>query len=162
MAGCKTELGVNMLKKLNSFLLTILLVASFTVTTFASGDFVTVGRPYGDETVFKTSYMISGNANEEGVAVSLYIYDASLEDYVPLKTVDGETEFVVGASGFFMREVVLNQGENQIMINSFYEYDRENIQSDKFTITVLKESMRDRIKGGFMKLNEMLRNAFDL
>lgn len=141
-----------MLKKLCSLLVLIILIASFSLTSFAADALIKITRPDGDETTFKQSYVICGNTGYENVTVAFEVYNADAGEYVPLETIDEEESFSIGDSGLFMKEVKLKNGANKIRV---YAFKGENTQVKEFTITVLEESLKDKIKGGLLKITDI-------
>lgn len=144
-----------MFKKLCSLLIFIVLIASLSLTGYAAEGIIKITRPDGDETTFKQSYVISGNTAYEGVTVAFQVYDSASGQYVSLQTVDGDESFRIGDSGFFMKEVRLKNGANKIRV---YAYAGDNTQVNEFTITVLEESLKDKIKGGLLNFADIFKN----
>jgi hypothetical protein len=146
-----------MLKKICSLLILVVLIASFSLTGFAADGIIKITRPDGDETTFKQSYVICGNTTYTDVSVAVKVYNPNSGEYIPLATVEGEQSFRIGDSGFFMKEVKLQMGANKIRV---YAYNGENSQVNEFTITVLEESIKDKIKDGLFKITDMFKEGF--
>ncbi|MCX7843346.1 MAG: hypothetical protein N2489_09795 [Clostridia bacterium] len=127
---------------------------------------VKITRPEGDETTFKRSYVICGNTTLSGIRVELAIED-SKGTFVPFYNTDDESGWDVGQSGIFMKEVVLPEtGANRIRIAAFQKANSknlvagENLQIKDYTITVLEQSFKDRIKNGVLNVTEALKTIF--
>lgn len=124
---------------------------------------VTITRPDGDEITHRKSYVICGVANEgripENLIVVLSVYNEKTEEYELLENIDGESSWAVGSFGMFTKEVMLREGANKIKI---VVYDKsaakwqegENLQVNTFTVTVLKEGIRQKIVNGTLKISE--------
>lgn len=124
---------------------------------------VTITRPDGDEITHRKSYVICGVANEdkipENLVVVLSVYNEETEEYELLENIDGESSWDVGSFGMFTKEVMLEEGANKIKI---VVYDKsadkwqagENLQINTFTVTVLKEGIRQKIVSGTLKISE--------
>ena len=151
-----------MKRRVSTLLIFIILIFSFSLSCLAAEPLVTITRPDGDETTFKQSYVICGNTDKEDVTVELAVYDTKAEEYVPLATQDGdeETSFKIGASGIFMKEVGLKEGANKIRVFVYTGTDREHGETYNFTITLLQEDKKDKIKGGLLTIEEVLKNVF--
>jgi hypothetical protein len=118
---------------------------------------------------FDTPYIISGSG-QEGVTVTLYIYNEELSLYQKIKikqvienvasdqaegetsvqteeskTVEYDLSFDVGASGLFMTDIDLNDGENKIAL--YAEKDDEDMyQIEKISINKLDKSFKTFIE----------------
>lgn len=123
---------------------------------------VTITKPEKDEFTFKKSYVVCGNTKNENIRVELLRFNKDTNKYEPFANVDGETFWRIGASGIFMKEVVLQDGPNQIRIVAYKESDEGNLkagttlQVNNFTITVLKESLKDKINNVFLRIGDMV------
>ncbi|HHW31831.1 MAG TPA: hypothetical protein GXX20_09205 [Clostridiaceae bacterium] len=124
---------------------------------------VTITRPDGDEITHRKSYVICGVANEgkipENLVVVLLVYNENTEEYELLENIDGESSWAVGSFGMFTKEVMLKEGANKIKIvvydNSADKWQAgENLQINTFTVTVLKEGIRQKILNGTLKISE--------
>lgn len=170
-----------MLKKLGCAISILAVLAIFSLQSFASSvndiiydkktkstdEFlVTITRPEGDESTFKTSYVICGNTENKDIMVEILILNEK-GDYEAFENTDGESSWDIGESGVFMKEVVLpNLDANQIRIAAYKKAEidnaklNENLQIRDFTITVLKEEVKDKIKNGFVSVTDILKDIF--
>jgi len=131
---------------------------------------VKITRPEGDETTFKESYVICGNSDKQNITVKLLMYNEKTETFEPYKDLDGEDTWVIGASGFFMKEIELpKKGANKIRIVAYQGNTKkdnaelvlgENLQVNTFTVTLLDRSVKEAIKNGFLRITDMLDNLF--
>ncbi|OPZ90899.1 MAG: hypothetical protein BWY74_02154 [Firmicutes bacterium ADurb.Bin419] len=179
-----------MYKKIIYILTLVLLIASFSITSFAQGVenqkllneytiladkatsdtsqfLVTITRPEGDESTFKKSYVVCGNSVKEEISVMLLIYDNSTQKYKPFANTDGEYIWDIGASGIFMKEVILpNKGANDIRIVAYKKNETDklvsktNLQINSFKVSVLDSGIKEAIKNGFLKITDMLNGLF--
>jgi len=179
-----------MYKKIIYIFTLVVLIASFSVTSFAesvenqklldqysiltdrSTDdteqfLVTITRPEGDESTFKESYVICGNSVNEKISVMLLIYDNNEEKYIPFENTDGDYIWDIGASGIFMKEVILpNRGANDVRIIAYKNDETEkllsdsNLQINSFKVSVLDNGIKEAIKTGFLKITDMLNGLF--
>lgn len=168
-----------MFKKFCSFLSFIVIVSLMASAAIAAPDafydkstsssdsqfLVKITRPDGNESTFKTSYVICGVTDQEDVSVELLIEkDGRYEEFA---TTDGYSSWDIGSSGVFMKEVMLpNKGANKIRIVAYKKAEYEslaagkNLQISNFTITVLEEGIKDKIKNGFLRVSDMLKGIF--
>ena len=123
---------------------------------------VTITRPDGDETTFKKSYVICGVTDNEGIRVALAVYDESEGSYVYMKNTDGESIWDAGM--LFTKEVSLKEGKNKIKIVAYkpnaegrYQLGTD-MQVNYFTITVLKESIKDKIINNIIKITDIFKD----
>lgn len=174
-----------MIKKIGVLFLIAIFSVSMCMTVFAGGEvdlisdkntedtkqfLVTITRPEGDETTFKESYVICGNSDKQDITVKLLMYNEETEVFEPFMNLDGEDTWVIGASGFFMKEIELpKNGANRIRIAAYQGSNgekeielvpEENLQVNTFTVTLLDKSIRDSIKNGFLRITDMLDNLF--
>lgn len=163
-----------MLKKLCIILAIAVVFSSFGITAFASGEndkysknakstdqfLVTITRPQGNETTYQTSYVICGNTDKEEVVVELLMFNEASDKYEAFKNTDSESEWTIGGSGFFTKEVLLPKGANQVRIVAHKKSELDKLQLNNFTITVLdKEGIREVISG-VKKVTDILRDKF--
>ena len=147
-------------KKIYSALICIVLIFAFGINSYASSGLVKITRPEGsEESTFKKTYLICGNTDKEGVTVELSVYDDSLGYYVPYFNTEGESSWVIGSSGMFMKEVELKSGANLIKIFAYRNSDPQDQQTETFTITLLKENLKDKIVNGVLKFSDVLNNV---
>lgn len=179
-----------MYKKLIYILTMVLLITGLSVTSFADGIenqtllnryslladkntedteqfLVTITRPEGDESTFKKSYVICGNTVKEDIRVMLLIYDKDEEKYIPFANTDGDYIWDIGASGIFMKEVILpNKGANDVRIIAYKKNETDklvaktNLQINSFKVSVLDNGIKEAIKTGFLKITDMLNGLF--
>lgn len=179
-----------MYKKIICIFTLVLLMASFSVTSFAGGVenqkllkqysvlsdkatddtdqfLVTITRPEGDESTFKKSYVICGNSVKDEISVMLLIYDSENKKYIPFANTDGDYIWNIGASGIFMKEVILpNKGANDVRIIAYKNNETEklisknNLQINSFKVSVLDSGIKEAIKTGFLKITDMLNGLF--
>ncbi|AEV70603.1 hypothetical protein [Acetivibrio clariflavus] len=179
-----------MYKKIFYIFTLVLLITSFSITSFAedledqkllnkytiladknTSDteqfLVTITRPEGDESTFKKSYVICGNTVKDDIRVMLLIYDKDEKKYIPFANTDGDYMWDIGASGIFMKEVILpNKGANDVRIIAFKKNETEklvpktNLQINSFTVSVLDNGIKEAIKTGFLKITDMLNGLF--
>ena len=171
-----------MFKKIALLLIFIAIISVYCIPSFALSSsvfndpntpstkqfLVTITRPEGDESTFKTSYVICGNTNVEGIKVELYIYNKNTDSFEPFMNTDGVNSWDIGSSGIFMKEVVLpEKGINKIRIVAYKkgETDRlelnNNLQINDFNITVLDEGIKNMIENGMLRINDLLKGFFD-
>ncbi|WP_010681340.1 hypothetical protein [Acetivibrio cellulolyticus] len=180
-----------MYKKITYILMTILLIVSFSITSFAEGVenqkllkqytiltdkatsdtnqfLVTITRPEGDESTFKKSYVVCGNSVKEEISVMLLIYDNTTHKYKPFANTDGDYIWDIGESGIFMKEVILpNKGANDVRIIAYKKNEADklvsktNLQINSFKVSVLDSGIKEAIKGGFLKITDMLNGLFN-
>lgn len=169
----------------------VLLITSFTVTSFAQGVenqkllsqysiltdkdtsdtdqfLVTITRPEGDESTFKRSYVVCGNSVKEDISVMLLIYDNTTRKYKPFANTDGDYIWDIGASGIFMKEVILpNKGANDIRVIAYKKNEtdklvsKSNLQINSFKVSLLDNGIKEAIKNGFLKITDMLNGLFN-
>ncbi|NLL06795.1 MAG: hypothetical protein GX270_13650 [Clostridiaceae bacterium] len=179
-----------MYKKIIYIFTLVILITSFSVTSFAQGVenqkllnqypilsdkatsdteqfMVTITRPEGDESTFKKSYVICGNSVNDEISVMLLIYDNDENKYIPFANTDGDYIWDIGASGIFMKEVILpNKGANDVRIIAYKKNETEsllsktNLQINSFKVSVLDNGIKEAIKTGFLKITDMLNGLF--
>lgn len=179
-----------MYKKIIYILTLVVMVTSLSITSFAEGVenqkllnkysvlserdtndteqfLVTITRPEGDESTFKKSYVICGNSVKDDISVMLLIYDNAEDKYIPFANTDGDYIWDIGASGIFMKEVILpNKGANDVRIIAYKKSEAEqlvaktNLQINSFKVSVLDNGIKEAIKTGFLKITDMLNGLF--
>ena len=180
-----------MYKKIIYIFMVVLLIASFSVTSFAEGVenqkllkkytiletketsdtsqfLVTITRPEGDESTFKKSYVVCGNSENEEISVMLLIYDNAAKKYVPFEDKEGNYMWNIGSSGIFMKEVILPaKGANDIRIVAYKKKEadklvsKSNLQINSFKVTVLDSGIKEAVKSGFLKITDMINGLFN-
>lgn len=131
---------------------------------------ITITRPEGDESTFKSSYVICGNSSFENIRVRLYILDKKTDEYKEFKNNETESYWDIGVSGIFMKEVILpEEGANTVRIVAYNKNNEDNkenltldedLQVNSYTITVLDKEIKDSIKKGFFRITDMLNKLF--
>lgn len=157
----------NMIKKVSTILIIAVIVCAFSIPVFAGVDssiynpdtsttdqfMVTITRPDGDESTFNQSYVICGVTGQEGVTVKALIEKDGW--YSDFPDTDGVTSWTIGSSGVFMKEVTFpNTGANKLRIVAYTDSQR---QINDFTITVLEQSLKDKIQQGLMTIKDMFK-----
>ena len=171
-----------MFKKITLLIIFIAIVVACCIPSFAVSNslfnsantpssqqfLVTITRPEGDESTFKTSYVICGNTNVEGIEVELYIYNKDTDSFEPFLNTDGVNSWEIGSSGIFMKEVVLpEKGVNKIRIVAYKKGEagslelNSNLQINDFNITVLNEDIKEMIENGMLRINDLLKGFFN-
>lgn len=141
-----------MFKKLVSGAIVAVVITCYSTMAFA-GTVINITRPEGDEVTYNQTYMICGNTDKSDVTVEVTVYDSNSDSYVPLYTTDGEYGWSIGDSGMFMKEVTLPYFDaNKMKIVSYSRSASDKQQVDKFTITVLKEGIKQKIVNGVIKI----------
>lgn len=115
--------------------------------------FVDITRPDDVNTLSltKSTYVITGVVKSKDytdVTVVLQVYDEDTGDYIPLENTDGESRWEIGSFGMFSKEIKLKEGPNQIRLliyrsSQFDNLTAEDVQIDKFTITLLKSGVKE-------------------
>ncbi len=138
---------------------------------------VTITRPEGDESTFKSSYVICGKSASsdvkvEDIRVELYIYDEETGKYVDFKNNDGTSYWDIGVAGIFMKEVILpDKGANMVRIVAYNKNNAEkkeeltpgtDLQLNNYTITVLDKGLKDSIKNGLFRVTDMFNTIFSV
>ena len=123
---------------------------------------VTITRPVGDETTFKKTFVICGVTEESDVRVALAVKDEESGKYSYLKNTEGNSSWDIGSIGIFTKEINLAEGTNSIKIAAYKKGESgelkpgENLQISYYTITVLKESIRQKIENGLRMLTDKI------
>ncbi len=133
---------------------------------------VTITRPDGNESTFKKSYVICGVSEDEkaeDIGIKLLIYDEQSDSYVDYKNTDGASSWELGKYGIFIKEILLpDEGENKIRIVAYRKSQSDNLvlgknlQVNNFTITVLNEDIKEKIKNGIQKITDILKGIFSI
>jgi len=145
-----------MFKKFATGAVFAMVLTCYSTIAFA-GTVVTITRPEGDEVTYNQTYMICGNTDKEDVTVEVKVYDPSTGGYVPLYTTDKEYGWSIGSSGMFMKEVKLPYFDaNKIQVVSYSRSAIDEQQDNRFTITVLKEGLKNRLVNGVIKIKDMV------
>jgi len=128
---------------------------------------VTITRPEGDETTFKKSYVICGTTDETDIQVILAKYDAETDTYKEFKNTDGLSRWDIGSFGLFSKEVILSEGANKLKIIVYKKSEvdslkrGENLQVNYFTVTVLNESIKNKIINSVINITDMFTKLFE-
>lgn len=139
-------------KKLISGAIAALVITCYSSVAFA-GTVINITRPEGDEVTYNQTYMICGNTDKSDVTVEVTVYDPSTDSYKPLYTSDNEYAWSIGESGMFMKEVTLPYYDaNRMKIVSYSRSAADTQQVDKFTITVLRDGIKEKIVNGIYKI----------
>ncbi|MBC7764852.1 MAG: hypothetical protein H7Y41_00080 [Hyphomonadaceae bacterium] len=105
------------------------------------------------ETTFETNFVLSGSGKQNVVA-TMYIFDNETQLYKKVYiTKDGklvEAEWVIGASGLFMQEVTLTEGNNKFAIRAAKEGDTQVVHLE---IVRMNQDFFAIIKGIKVDLN---------
>lgn len=152
-----------MAKRVFAALICVILTLAMGVNCFANGNIINITKPEGDaDSTFKKTYVICGNTDKEDVTVELSVYSKSSDSFVAYNNTEGESSWTIGSSGMFMKEISLpNYGANRIKIVAYKSSDPEKKQVEEFTITLLKEALKDKIiDGTIVKLNDAIKQIF--
>lgn len=120
---------------------------------------VTITRPGRDENTFKKTYVICGVTDKPDIQVALAVYNEAAGVYVDFVTTDGASSWDAGS--LFAKEIVLSEGANRIKIVAYKKSEVDNpqlnanVQVNYFTVTVLKESLKDKILNDILKITEI-------
>lgn len=134
-------------------------------TDYTDQFIVTITKPEeSKDSTYKKSYIISGITEYSDVKVLLAIYDEDEKEYVPLENTDGENTWDIGKFGVFSKEITLSKGVNKIRIAAYRTSQKDKltegkIQVNRFTITLLNESIKDKI---FDSIRDFTKNIGDL
>lgn len=151
--------GFKMFKKVVTGVLVAIMLTCYSSVAFA-GTVINITRPEGDEVTYNPIYMICGNTDKQDVTVQVKVYDYAQGGYIVLPTTDDEYSWTVGSSGMFMKEIRLPYYDaNMIQVEASSSDDQ---QVNRFTITLLKDNVKNKIVNGVIKIKEMLgRGIFD-
>lgn len=150
-----------MFKKFVTGAVVALVLTCYSTVAFA-GTIINITRPEGDEVTYNPTYVICGNTDKEDVTVEVRVYHPDTDSYEPLYTTDGEFGWTIGGSGMFMKEVTLPYYDaNKIKIVSYSKSIAESQQVDKFTITVLRDGIKNKLVNGAIKVTDMIRGIFN-
>lgn len=112
---------------------------------------VTIIRPDQEtDSTYKSTYVISGVTDFVDVRVVLEVYNEESNEYVLMKNTDGESFWNIGRFGVFSKEIKLKEGMNRFRILAYMTSQEstlkeEDVQVKKFTVTLLKASIKDKI-----------------
>ena len=176
-----------MLKKLISILIAVVMVTSIGAAVLATGEdeapdalakiviedmegteqfLVTITRPDGDETTFKKSYAVCGETDRKNVKMVFAMYNPDTGKYEEFENTDGESRWEIGEFGFFGKEVELAKGANKMKIIAYVEAEDgslvagTNLQVNYFTVTLLEESLIDKIKNSVVDITDVFTQIF--
>ncbi|MDP4180641.1 MAG: hypothetical protein Q8942_06085 [Bacillota bacterium] len=134
---------------------------------------VTITRPNRYESTFKRSYVLCGVSEEskiDDIVVKLLIYDKETKGYIDFTDTEGESSWELGKYGVLIKEIDLPQdGLNKLRIVAYHSAElkklkaserNKNIQISDFSITVLKEDIKDKIKNGISKITDFFKGIF--
>ncbi|HHV99405.1 MAG TPA: hypothetical protein GXX36_07505 [Clostridiaceae bacterium] len=121
----------------------------------------TITKPTGDETIFVKSYVVCGFTDYQDICIAVAVYDGSKDQYVYVSN-----NSVWDVSGLFSNEIPLHLGANRLKIVAFPKSEINNLkpgvnaQVTYFTVTVLKQSIKDRIIQGVLKVKDSVTGIF--
>jgi len=121
----------------------------------------TITKPTGDETIFVKSYVVCGFTDLKDICIAVAVYDGSKDQYVYVSD-----NSVWDVSGLFSNEIPLHMGANRLKIVAFPKSEINNLkpganaQVTYFTVTVLKQSVKDRIIQGVLKVKDTVTGIF--
>mgnify|MGYP001146352078 CR=1 FL=1 len=121
----------------------------------------TITKPVGDETTFKRSYVVCGYTDLQEICIAVAVYNGSKEQYVYISN-----DSIWNVSGIFSNEIPLQLGANKLKIVAFPKSEINNLkpgvnaQVTYFTVTVLKESVKDKIIQGVLKVKDSISGFF--
>jgi len=129
---------------------------------------VKITRPEGDETTIYKTYLICGNAKEDGITVQLLVENDNgiFEKYV-INDGSGRSSWEVNAYSYFQKEVALKEGPNRIRVVAYKtneKYDLQpgkNLQINDFTVTLLNQNLKDYVNKGIKMIGDMLKSFFE-
>jgi len=129
---------------------------------------VKITRPEGDETTIYKTYLICGNAKEDGITIQLLVEnnDGTFEKYV-MNDGSGRSSWEVNAYSYFQKEVVLKEGPNRIRVVAYKtneKYDLQpgkNLQINDFTVTLLNQSIKDYVNKGIKMIGDLLKSFLE-
>jgi hypothetical protein len=128
---------------------------------------VSISKPEDDkDSTYKKTYVISGVTDYDDVKIVLTKYDSDEKKYVPLKDEDGKYKWDVGSFGAFAREITLTKGANKIRLLAYHiqkedELKLDDVQIKDLTITLLNETIKDKVINTFVTIKEQIKNAFE-
>lgn len=123
----------------------------------------TITKPVGDETTFKKSYVVCGFSDKSDISIAVAVYDEGNDCYTYISE---DSVWDISNSGIFSEEIPLREGANKLKIVAFVKSQSGNLkpganaQVSYFTVTVLKESVKDRIMQGVLKVKESISSFF--
>lgn len=125
-------------------------------TYISSIDVIDVTNPEDGVTTFKDNSVVS-LIGQENVAISLYLYDPNLAKFVLFHEANGESSWIVGPSGLFIKRIPIDNGVNYIGV--FAEYDG-NGQFITRRVDRAKLSVKNQIKTIFFKsMNDIVKTS---
>lgn len=105
---------------------------------------VKILRPEGNETVIKKTYITSGIALQKDLIVQI-LRKNNEGNYEKIYTREGRSNWEIGPSGLFMKEIQLNTGPNRLRIAVYKKGEDPvpgtNCQISDFTVTLLSEKI---------------------
>ena len=146
-----------------AILICIIALLAMSVPVFASGSdspgayvydrnttpteqyYVTITRPDGNENTFKKTYLICGKTDRDDISIKVLIFNKDRGRYEDFRNIDGDAGWEIGSSGIFMKEFQLSPGANRLRIVAYKTASDEKVQISDYTITVLEESIKDKI-----------------
>ena len=151
------------LVKIVIFTILVLNFSSYVVTL--ANESVNIFRPLNNEIVYDSSYIISGMAQNDDVAVKVYIKNNQTGNYQIVLNDNNESIWMIGSSGVFAEPVeLINVGENHIKIVSFTINQNGESLGDEVTkirvVTYLEKGVKDLIKESFDKISGMFSQFF--
>lgn len=157
--------GEDMLKKSIFLVLMIGSLYIFSIGAFAApytldssyrgtADIIQVTNPNDGVTTFKNHAVVSVTGNE-GVIVTLYLYDPNVGQFVLYTQSDGGNSWFVGPSGLFVKRIPINVGVNYVGVfaelNGYDQFitrrvDRANQSIREELKSLLIQSMDDLVQ----------------
>lgn len=156
----------------------MVLITALSVPVFAAGElnssvysketsatediYFTLTKPENKEDLtFKSSYVLCGKTELEGIRVHLLRYNDSDKLYEEFKNTDNTSSWKIGISGIFMKEVLLDKGINDLRLVAYKAgtvdgEDRE-YQITDFIITASDESLKEKIVNNTLKVLDMFK-----
>ncbi len=142
-----------MIKKIISFISTIIILVLICTTVLAGGNdifsrdtdstepfLVTITQPVDAETKVCSTCDLKGVTDYENVKVELLKYNREKGAYDYYKNTDGETSWVIKTSGYFWKQIDLKKGLNRFRLVAYKLSNKNKIQITDFTIKVFDES----------------------
>lgn len=123
---------------------------------------ITITNPVGDKADFEKSVMFIGYSNKADLSVCILVYDEQAEKYVECKDIDDLSFWDMPVRSTFKREIQLKEGTNKIRVVSFVKSGIKdlkagtNLQVNNFSITVLKENLREIRNRGFLNYIDLV------
>lgn len=123
---------------------------------------VKITKPDADkDSTYKKSYVLSGITDQTDVKVYLAKYNEVSKKYEAFANTDGESSWDIGSFGAFAKEVALTKGTNKLKIVAYRtsqegKLNTEDIQINYFTVSLLDESIKDKIIKGILDLTKSI------